>query len=413
MNCDRVHSDLVALVQEELDAESAQQLRAHLQECPACLEEERAVLETLNLTRLLRKDPVTLSEGLFDRIVERMDAPAPPLSEPASPPSSSNRGLVFAAAAALLLCIAAGTLLFILGRGEPEILPEVARLAYIHGEARAFEAGGSPRALLPDGPVRRGEEIRVQGVARFDLGGDIRLVLRNGKFILEGDRAVLLEGGLAAEVGKGVPYSVEFPQGKLRVLGTRFHLEVNPAQTAVNVQEGRVVVENSWGDLTLAGGDAALVSEAKAPSLSGNALPASWARVLSAEEVFLEVLQSDLSRPGLLDFRITNLTDRNLLLPTFDPNRPRFSLRIRYGTPPGEVLVNLAAYLVTEIEGAEEGPTARWVYPGRSYGVRFDISSVLRKPGEYEITGVFQSARNGARGAWVGQILSQQLWIRN
>jgi len=70
MECRDARPDLIALVQEELGSERSARLRAHLQSCPACLEEERSILNTLNLTRLVRMDEIAPSEGLFDRIQE-------------------------------------------------------------------------------------------------------------------------------------------------------------------------------------------------------------------------------------------------------------------------------------------------------------------------------------------------------
>jgi ferric-dicitrate binding protein FerR (iron transport regulator) len=399
---------LVALVQEELSPDRAGEIRAHLGQCPACLEEERRVLDTLNLTRLVRKEIVPLPGDLFGRIESRLSSPPAPRS--AAPASASNAVFAVAAAAALLLCTAAGVTLLLNGDGTPAPEEPAARLSYLAGDA-VESTDGVPRPAPPGSRIGADSEVRVNGRARIDLDANVRLTVEDGTLSLGRSRCTLHDGTLGVDVRKGVAFLVRTPHGNVRVFGTRFLLLTTRDALNIHVLEGRVAVETPRGSLTLHPGQAGCAPRAGPPRRTREEPPGGAGRLLHAETLFLELHRPDPRNPALLEFRLTNLTDRPLLLPDFHPDQPLFSLKIRSGSSPRMGVVNLARFLVDR--GAPPtGPSDGRVrlFPGRSHSLRFDVGPLLWMEGSHEVTGIFQAPRN--RGLWGGQVLSQPLEVR-
>lgn len=409
MDCSEARPELVALVQEELEPLRAGEVRRHLQACPACLAEEREILATLDTARLVREEPPPLPGGLFDRIVERLDAPAAPPSVARPAPAPRDRFLGLAVAALLLCAAASVSLLFEVG-GLGPAPPWAARLAYVGDAVFAVDAEGRPLTPSPGSRLPAGCEVRVRGAARFDLPGDVQVVLHDGAARLSTRFVHLAEGGLAATVRPGTDFAVQGPWGSAKVRGTRFAVRVIPEGAEVSVHDGFVEARNTAGFATLGAGEAAVLASGRAPQRFAAAPEPGWARLLAPACILLDLHRPDAARPALLEFRLTNVSPGPLVLAGFDPDRPRFSLRIRAGDPVREGVVNVGRFLA-DASGIPREGEAVVLAPGRRFTLRFDVTPLLWMPGEYELTGVYQATGSGA-ASWVGQAVSQTLTVR-
>jgi hypothetical protein len=409
MDCSEVRADLMALVQGELDADRTRAFRDHLSHCPACLDEERNLLETLNLTRLVRRDEVELPPDLFGRITDTLDrerAHASPL--PIFPAAPVQARVPWVTAAAVLLACVAALALFLNDRETTRNDDAIGRLAYAEGRTFAVSPGGALQPLAPGASILSDTEIRADGIVRIDVDGGVRLGLKGGVLRLRRDEAVLLGGGLGVSLRQRRPFTVVTPHGAVRVTGTIFHLDADPVRTRVQVEKGAVTLSNPAGTLDLGPGDAAAMDRIAPPRRAGGGVTPSWARLLSSETLHLDLHQPVSDRPRVLEFKITNVSPRPLLLPRFDPDRPLFSLRLRLAPSGKEGVVNLAPFLfeAAHTRPEEDGSCLR-VDPGGVFSLRFDVSPLLWMAGRFEVSGVYLAPRGCGPGVWIGQIESQ------
>jgi hypothetical protein len=405
---------LMAYVKGEEDPSRSAAIRAHLEACPACREEEHRLRATLDLASRARLDSFELPSGLRERVLAAARSESPvSAAAPESPapvfarPPSSRPALAWGAAAAALL--AAGLFFAWTALPSPENLGPPARLACVLGEATLLEPGSAP--LAPGAEVPAGARFEVRGTARFDAPGGVRIAVRDGVAALGGDSARVESGEAAFEVRPGKAYSVRTPHGRAAVRGTRFVVQALGAETRVHVSEGRVSLSGSGTDLDLAAGESGAVRAGCAPERAAGAPQGPWTRILSPDALFLELAQPDPAKPELVQFRFTNVSGRELRLPRVHPDRPWFSLRIRSGTPVEEGLVNLAPFHVPA-PGAPAGAERIALGPGETWVETFDVSSLLKAPGARELTGVYQSQKAAGEGGWTGTIESQKLGFR-
>ncbi|MHC4600442.1 MAG: FecR domain-containing protein, partial [Planctomycetota bacterium] len=355
MDCREAREDLMALIQGELDADRARALRDHLSLCPPCLDEERSVLDTLNLTRLVRRDEIDLPPDLFGRITDALDherVPSSPL--PMFPAAPVQARVPWVAAAAVLLACVAALTLFLDDREKTHTLAVVGRLACAEGRTFAVSPGGALEPLSPGAAVLASTEVRADGIARIDLEGGVRLGLERGAVRLRKAEAVLLGGNLGVSVRESRPFTVVTPHGSVRVRGTMFHLAVRGDRTRVLVERGAVTLSNPAGTMDLGPGDAAAMDRIAPPRRAGRGVTPAWTRLLSSDTLHLDLIQPVDDRPRVLEFKITNVSPRPLLLPRFDPDRPLFTLRLRLAPTGKEGVVNLAPFLIRRDDSRAE-----------------------------------------------------------
>jgi ferric-dicitrate binding protein FerR (iron transport regulator) len=154
----------------------------------------------------------------------------------------SRRILAIAAAVVLL----AGATAVWLWRGRAEALT----LARMSGAVSWTTEGGQPQRGLQAGATLRGGTLSLEGAA-----SSAQLVFRDGSTIaLNGDselalpgdspkRLSLRRGALSADVRPqpaGSRMLIRTPMAEVEVLGTRFYVSVQPGETAVSVEVGRV-----------------------------------------------------------------------------------------------------------------------------------------------------------------------------
>ncbi|GEM_PF-801108 len=410
--CSEPGDDLIAFVQGELDADRRDAVALHLDACPACAQEAGRIQTTLETARTVRRDDIEPPAGLLGSILEQLDEAPPAPPRPWGRPSRSLARLG-SVAALLLVCFAAGVLLFSERKSRPASSLRPVRLAWADGEV-FFHEGGGKLERLPPGTVRpRQGWIRSRGTALMHLGPDVRVALHAGTLAFVRNGVRLSAGALAADVQPGHPFSIQTPAGEVRVRGTRFRVETAASGTSVEVLEGHVEMGNRAGRLVLGRGERGAMGPETRPRREGVTREAAWASPLDAREVLLELRAPDPGRPGLLEFRLANLSDRSLRLPLLDPDRYLFSLKIRSGPGHREGVANLARFRVFP-EGSgpipiHPGPAL--LLPGRSVSAFFDVSDLLSAPGDYELRGVYQAVRNGFPGAWVGQAVSRERTI--
>ncbi|MHC4777004.1 MAG: zf-HC2 domain-containing protein [Planctomycetota bacterium] len=409
MDCREAIDDLMALAQGELGPSRADTLRTHLESCPHCREEEESIRRTLEMTGLVRNVEMAPPPGLFDRISEQIDEkPKAPSPLPIFPAAPKKVQLPWVAAAALLLSCAAALALFIDPVAKSPAPEAPARLAFVRGEAHAIVNGGELAAVSPGESLPVGAELRVEGLARVDLPGGIKLALDDGAIRVRSSEIVHMNGALAASVTHGCPFSVVTPHGSVRVTGTWFFLDVSAGGTAVQVERGAVEVSNEGGTLTLGPGDAALFGRTAPPRTTGRGTTPSWTRLLSCETLFLDLQQPLPGRPRVLEFRLTNISAKPLFLPRLDADRPHFSLRLESVKNSGVGFVNLAPFLMAGEGSALKGHRpSHELAPGGTLSLKFDVSPLLWMEGRFEVSGVYQAPRGTASGLWVGQALSQ------
>lgn len=197
------------------------------------------------------------ADRVWQRLVEaRAKAPAVPLSAPkAVPPAApwmrAPRPAVFAALAALAV------LLIVIGRGRGRAGLELAVAAT--GPATIERAAASRGAGLA-----AGDRIQVPAGSRAQLaaGSLVQVALKEGAHLgvtaLAADAAGSLttlalsqDAGRAiysVEPGAGLSVSIATPHATVRVIGTRFRVDVDAERTRVDVGEGTVEVSARAGD---------------------------------------------------------------------------------------------------------------------------------------------------------------------
>ncbi|MCU0722805.1 MAG: FecR domain-containing protein [Planctomycetes bacterium] len=413
-DCGNSEDGLLAYVKGEEEPSRAADIRAHLEGCAACRDEERRARATLELAAKARLDRFELPAGLRARVLAAAaaEAPAPvaaPVPAPAQAPARPAAGrpaLAWAAAAAAVL-LAAVLFATVSSRRPPEPAPPAARLSWLRGEAA--RSGPAGTRLAAGSAVPAGEEILVRGTARLDTPAGVRVAVLDGAIALDAGLARLGSGEAAFEVRPGTPFAVWTPDARAEVLGTRFRVKAGPGGTRVDVESGRVALVSAGGRLELGPGESARAAAGAAPARVPAAGPAPWARVLSPESLYLELHAPDPARPGLVEFRLSNVGDRELLLPRVHPDHPWFSLRVRSGSPAGEGLVNLAPFLVPAPDGGAARRAAVALAPGETWSEAFDVTALLPAAGPAELTGVYQSRRSAGDGCWTGTAESQKL----
>jgi len=374
-------------------------LRDHLASCPDCRDEDRRVRATLDLVSLARLPRLELPPTIRENLLRASGGlPHPDTARP------RPRLTAFVGASAALLVAAALVLGLHAARSGPE--GASARLSWTDGQAFVVLESGR-RPLVPGAAVPMGSLIQVRGSARFD-GEGVRTAVRDAELTWHMGRMRLLSGDAAAEVAKGTRFSMETPQARVEVLGTRFHVRSAGGETLVSVFDGAVRFSSPAGSMRLQPGESGLARAGAAPALSNQVLDTAWAAVLSPSDLFLDLVRPSLSRPWLLEFRISNVGSSELVLPAWSPDFPRFALRISTATPGGEGLVNLAPFRAAPESARAPRPSTVLLRPGETWVERFDAASILEGAGATAVSGVYQSPGK-APGEWTGRLESRTL----
>ena len=155
---------------------------------------------------------------------------------------------------------------------------EVAHVVSVSGESTLLRAGSSPSAVFAEQRVEATDELRSTsgaraelaltgaGKAKVDISGDTRVRLNQrlaGPDAANEDWLELEQGLVTLQVAKlppGLGLSVQTPDARVTVHGTRFSVRVSPATpsgtvTFVAVTEGRVEVDSRGEVVFLGPGD--------------------------------------------------------------------------------------------------------------------------------------------------------------
>lgn len=254
----------------ELSERREVRLRAHLRSCERC----RALYdEQVLLLRSLAGDPAAPTEADREREVRLALAVAFPGEAPresgaerrtwAWRPALVGAGLaLFLVAIGLGLWLTAGSVAgvtpvaVVVNSSAAVILPEP-----VGGKEGAVLTGVPVISVAPRGWVeldlRRGGTLRLSAGAQATLSSD-------------GTQLTLVSGRVACQIDPGQgAFQVDTPSAQVRVVGTRFDVEVEAdAATRVRVDEGEVEVSdrNGRSAVRLKAGFATRVALAQAPS---------------------------------------------------------------------------------------------------------------------------------------------------
>jgi TolA-binding protein len=208
-----------------------------------------------------------------NRLLQRLRAEPPPRRVPVR--ALGAFVAVTAIAAALALLFGARRLV------RPPQVPamgEVARVVSVSGESTLLRVGSSPSALFAEQHVDATDELRSTsggraqlaltgaGKARVDISEDTRVRLNQhlaGPDAANEDWLELEQGLVTLQVAKlplGLELSVQTPDARVTVHGTRFSVQVSPRTpsgtvTSVAVTEGRVEVDGRGQVVFLGPGD--------------------------------------------------------------------------------------------------------------------------------------------------------------
>ncbi len=191
-----------------------------------------------------------LAEVLLQAVVVRDDAEAHPERVRTAVPAVEKRSpwfspALFAMAAVLVAAFTA--IWFLAFRAQDR---DILRITALDGAVRWTGRGGEvrdglkPDELLPGGLLETISDDSTLVVA-FDDGTSLTLLGRTAAtFSADGQKTVHLRAGsLSADVRPqpgGHPLLIHTPTARLEVLGTRFEVDSDPANTRLTVNEGRV-----------------------------------------------------------------------------------------------------------------------------------------------------------------------------
>jgi ferric-dicitrate binding protein FerR (iron transport regulator) len=181
-------------------------------------------------------------------------------------PGAGRRRLVYAASGIAAALAAAVLLAVLLTRPEARLLA---------GEAEAVRGERTVR-LMPGDPIREHDTVTAVGIATCRLWDASTVKLDDGSSAVltrggwsERARLVLRGGRLFVRVTESPgTFVVSTSSGDVEVLGTVFGVAERKGLTAVSIYHGRVAVRSAKGELVVAGGNSAQVSEGRKPVLT-------------------------------------------------------------------------------------------------------------------------------------------------
>ena len=209
--------------------------------------------EVTTLSARIEAEPAVadaLAEMLLQAVVVRDDAEAHPERVRAAVPAVAKRSqwlspAVFAMAAAL---VAAFTAIWFLAFSAED--RDILRITALDGAVRWTGRGGEVRDSLKSSESLPGGLLETISddstlVVAFDDGTSLTLLGHtSATFSADGQKTVHLRAGsLSADVRPqpgGHPLLIHTPTARLEVLGTRFEVDSDPANTRLTVNEGRV-----------------------------------------------------------------------------------------------------------------------------------------------------------------------------
>ncbi len=401
----------------------------HLRSCPDCRSEQSEFRATLDLLHALPAAPEPASD-LFHKILHRIDAEsAPPRKRHpfhlVRHPRAQFWGKV---AAGLLLTVAAALTIEQANHGGSAILARMIERRSADPSQALTRVTRTGMQWLADGPcdLLRGEGLVTQSgtTALFELPGVGTLRTNGaGQFRLTEARAMVMDAGtlyLDIEPGLG-GYNITTPSGRVGVTGTRFWVRATPDWTAVLVLDGSVRLDSTSGLVDVPAFHRALARASRKPTAPEKIPVVAENRInpfaaLGPDptvELVSDAASFRVGESAAIRFRVSSESDEMWIEPYRDTS-PYYLLSIQHqNDPPYTVRIGGArasAALPRQRDGEPQN-----IRRNEFYDVTFDLATLLRKPGNYEISGILVSA--GATGAgqapvWVGIAQSAPLPVR-
>ncbi|HDP35414.1 MAG TPA: hypothetical protein ENN29_09930 [Candidatus Hydrogenedentes bacterium] len=314
--CIQIETLLQSYVDNEASASERLVIEEHLNACRGCSDRLQSIRKTAAIAyEILRQDQ--LPEDMTNRVMAHLPdmtpvVPVNAYSTRHAPFSQRKIGQWLGAVGRLIPVFTPIILLILTGllwvawptynAGDENTLGMV---MHCDGDAVSHVAFGRARKARVQGDITIGDRFRTGEKSRLLLGleGPSHItVFENTAIEVRAPRdIVLLEGRVFFDVFREARhFHVYTPDGRITVLGTSFHVDIQNAGTEVTVVNGEVMLENDNTFLRLHNNTQALVSASQAPVIRQDIDTSSYVRHArsvrpdpAAERRFLTRLKRD------------------------------------------------------------------------------------------------------------------------
>ena len=275
MNCQVALDLMQRFADGELTTGQQKAFQVHLEACAVCRQALAARQELLLATAAaLQQDKAPV--GLAEKIAARVAQQPEPGRKVAAHSGWGNRRLGFALAGAVVLLLAVVGLWHKLPQSG-QVAPDATKLPL------AVIAALGPTSDSTGHQLKVGDRLAGGVTVRTGAGGRLTLVTRKGsEFTLNQNSELALGPSVAqATLQRGELYCrsreheisrIETPAGQVRLLGTTINVAVNDKQqVAVTVVQGQVKLANGRGEVAVAAGKKALLTEVSGPQAAKQA----------------------------------------------------------------------------------------------------------------------------------------------
>lgn len=394
VQCREFQDDFVNFLKKELVESRSQEIQTHLTTCPSCSRIFRDIQNTLTHVTSVLNLEIEPSPQAWNNIQKA-------IASPLSKPSLSRWRLASSVVFMALGCLLVASLVW-----QKRVQPEPRLISGI------LNASSAPNTALYNNPLST-----ESCLAQLEMNGVRLLINKNTSFQLNSPHLIqIFQGEMLIEVPPGLGYNltVETPNAKAVVLGTKFNIHTTKNQTDLAVFQGKVLFGGENKTTQALRGTEASVTGENTLAFRQMTSTSNAQEVQKLEEQLLKryhqnALTLSLEKLSSQSFRI-RFKNHGILPLKLVPIRSNSSAHSWSITGPyGKIQVPASPTLCLSTK-----PVSSIILkPGQEHLLDYDVSPYLSTSGDYELSlnYLFNEPRDDS--FWTGHLQSNSIHIRH